>query len=87
MVYVTSDGGGDTQQVISTLVDQELCRTRTWYSAPFRDPGAGPVAAASGLRPFDQYGRAAGQRRGRALRRARREHRRAQHGLVLAVVA
>ncbi|MEU1948949.1 serine hydrolase domain-containing protein [Streptomyces sp. NPDC020125] len=28
VVYVTSDGGDDTQQAMSTLVDQELCRTR-----------------------------------------------------------
>ncbi|BBJ45305.1 serine hydrolase [Streptomyces antimycoticus] len=29
VVYVTSDGGDDTQQAMSTLVDQELCRTRS----------------------------------------------------------
>ncbi|MDX2699308.1 serine hydrolase [Streptomyces ipomoeae] len=29
VVYVTSDGGQDTQQAMSTLVDQELCRTRS----------------------------------------------------------
>jgi D-alanyl-D-alanine carboxypeptidase len=29
VVYVTSDGGQDTQQAIRTLVDQELCRTRS----------------------------------------------------------
>ncbi|KAK1183925.1 serine hydrolase [Streptomyces sp. NBS 14/10] len=29
VVYVTSDGGQGTQQAMSTLVDQELCRTRS----------------------------------------------------------
>ncbi|ADI03181.1 Beta-lactamase class C and other penicillin binding protein-like protein [Streptomyces bingchenggensis BCW-1] len=29
VVYVTSDGGRNTQQAMSTLVDQELCRTRS----------------------------------------------------------
>nr|WP_328911614.1 serine hydrolase domain-containing protein [Streptomyces sp. NBC_00234] len=29
VVYVTSDGGQDTQQAMTTLVDQELCRTRS----------------------------------------------------------
>ncbi|MFE2180009.1 serine hydrolase domain-containing protein [Streptomyces sp. NPDC059455] len=29
VVYVTSDGGQDTQEAMSTLVDQELCRTRS----------------------------------------------------------
>ncbi|MCQ6246511.1 serine hydrolase domain-containing protein [Streptomyces malaysiensis] len=28
VVYVTSDGGQDTQRAMNTLVDQELCRTR-----------------------------------------------------------
>ncbi|CDR01816.1 serine hydrolase domain-containing protein [Streptomyces iranensis] len=29
VVYVTSDGGQDTQQAMSTLVDRQLCRTRS----------------------------------------------------------
>ena len=29
VVYVTSDGGQDTEQAMITLVDQELCRTRS----------------------------------------------------------
>ncbi|MFD9436365.1 serine hydrolase domain-containing protein [Streptomyces sp. NPDC060002] len=29
VVYVSSDGGQDTDQAMSTLVDQELCRTRS----------------------------------------------------------
>ncbi|RLV75826.1 serine hydrolase domain-containing protein [Streptomyces rapamycinicus] len=29
VVYVTSDGGQDTQQAMTTLVDRELCRTRS----------------------------------------------------------
>ncbi|WP_413804827.1 serine hydrolase domain-containing protein [Streptomyces sp. OE57] len=29
VVYVTSDGGQDTQRAMSTLVDQQLCRTRS----------------------------------------------------------
>ncbi|WP_442817209.1 serine hydrolase [Streptomyces sp. NBC_01334] len=33
VVYVTRDGGQDTQQAMTTLVGQELCRTRSWYSS------------------------------------------------------
>ncbi|WP_326764166.1 beta-lactamase family protein [Streptomyces sp. NBC_01591] len=32
LVYVTSDGGQDTRQAMSTLVDQELCRTHSWMN-------------------------------------------------------